>query len=85
MGIFGGRFKMGRHNPNIWVWVNGRLGIFGDHPVEKLATHDVLKPKHLTKTGPIFTFSLPCNSVLSNGAYLPSFYRATVFCALMQA
>ena len=35
----------------------------------KLATHDVLKMTHLTKTAPIFTFSLPCNSVLSNGAY----------------
>ena len=35
----------------------------------KLATHDVLKTTHLTKTAPIFTFSLPCNSVLSNGAY----------------
>ena len=30
----------------------------------KLATHDVLKMTHLTKTAPIFTF----------------FYRATVFC-----
>ena len=29
----------------------------------KLATHDVLKMTHLTKTAPIFTFSLPCNSV----------------------
>jgi hypothetical protein len=29
----------------------------------------VLKMTHLTKTAPIFTFSLPSNSVLSNGAY----------------
>ncbi len=41
------------------------------HPryVGKLATHDVLKTTHLTKTAPIFTFSQLCNSVLSNGAY----------------
>jgi len=35
MGIFGGRFKMGRPNPNIWVWVNRRLCIFGDHPLTR--------------------------------------------------
>ena len=35
----------------------------------KLATHDVLKTTHLTKTAPIYTFSQLCNSVLSNGAY----------------
>jgi hypothetical protein len=39
------------------------------HPLGKLATHDVLKTTHLTKTAPIFTFSLPCNCVLSNCAY----------------
>ena len=33
MGIFGGRFKMGRPNPNFWVWANRRLGIFGGHPI----------------------------------------------------
>ena len=38
-------------------------------PLGKLATHKVLKTTHLTKTKPIFTFSLPCNGVLSNGAY----------------
>jgi hypothetical protein len=35
----------------------------------KFATLDVLKTTHLTKTAPIFAFSLPCNSALSNGAY----------------
>ena len=38
MGIFGGRFKMGRPNPNFWVWANRRLGIFGDHPVAAVAS-----------------------------------------------
>ena len=38
----------------------------------KLATHDVLKTTHLTKTAHIFIFSLPCNSVLSTGAYFAS-------------
>jgi len=36
----------------------------------KLATHNVLKSTHLTKTALIFAFSLPCNSVLSNCAYI---------------
>lgn len=40
MGIFGGRFKMGRPNPNIWVWVNRRLGIFGDHPLRRYIIPD---------------------------------------------
>jgi len=39
----------------------------------KLATHNVLKTTHLTKTAPIFAFSLPCNSVLSNCAYISFF------------
>ena len=39
------------------------------HSLGELVTHDVLKTTHLTKTAPIFTFSLPCNSVLTNGAY----------------
>jgi hypothetical protein len=41
-----------------------------DQALGKLATHDVLKTTHLTKTAPIFAFSLPCNSVLSNCAYI---------------
>jgi hypothetical protein len=39
----------------------------------KLATHHVLKSTHLTKTALIFAFSLPCNSVLSNCAYISFF------------
>jgi len=43
MGIFGGRFKMGRPNPNIWVWVNRRLCIFGDHPLMAAVFKGLLK------------------------------------------
>jgi len=52
----------------------GYRGIIDQETVDattlgKLATHDVLKTTHLTKTAPIFTFSQLCNCVLSNGAY----------------
>ena len=51
------------------------IGCCGARALGKLATHDVLKTTHLTKTAPIFTFSLPCNSVLSNGAYFAFLLR----------
>ena len=39
----------------------------------------MLKTTQVTKTAPVFAFSLPCNSVLvKRRLYLPSLYRATV-------
>ena len=40
---------MGRPNPNIWVWVNRRLCIFGDHPLKSAYLSELLYSLNLIK------------------------------------